>query len=119
MTYSRRMGYMKRQFFQFICVTCRRPKSLGAGKTSFPGRIKASDFSSSSSHLKLRRFHAAALVLAFDRDHWHSTDSELKVYISTEGLGLENRMPSAKSACVLHGRKRMWQSACLRNKTGI
>lgn len=98
-----------------------KTKSLGAEKTGFLGRTRATsdNFSSSSSHLKLRKFPAAGLVLAFDRDHGHSTDSVLKVCISTEGLGLQYVRPSAKSACVLHGRKRMWQSVCLRSKTGI
>ena len=90
MSYDGRMGYMKRQSFQFICPTCRRIKSLGTEKTSFLMRTRAtSDLSFSSSHLKLRRFHAAGLVLAFDRDHWHSTDSVLKLCVFTAGLALE------------------------------
>lgn len=112
-------GLPEETAFQFICPTGKRTKSLGAGKTSFHGRTKASDFSFSSSPLKLRRFHAAGLVLVFDRDHWQSTDSVLTVCISAEGLGLENIRPSAKSAYVLHGRKRMWQNVYLRSRTEI
>lgn len=97
---------MKKQSFQFIGPACRRVKSLRTEKTGFLGRTKAtSDFSSSPSHLKLRRFHAAGLVPAFDRDHWHSSGSALKLCVFTAGLALENMRPSAKSAYVLHRRK--------------
>lgn len=84
-------------------------KSLGTEKIIFLRRTGvAFDLSSSPSHLKLRRFHADGWMPAFDRDHWHSTDSVLKLCVFTVGLALENMKPPSKSAYVLHGRKIMW-----------
>lgn len=87
--------------------------------TKFHGRTKISDLLLILQSSEVEKVSCRWLGLAFDRDHWHSTDSVLKVCISTEGLGLENIRPSAKSACVLCGRKRMWQSVCIRSRTGI